>query len=125
MRLLLDTNVLLWLFVGGRRLPDELREALGDRENVVNASVASLWEIAIKQSIGKLRAPADTSAASEQLGLALLDVTASHALGVRDLPLHHRDPFDRLLVSQAIAEDATLVTADQQLDAYAAATWLV
>lgn len=111
MTLLLDTHVLLWLLAGqeSRFGPDTL-DALRDQSATVSA--ASVWEIAIKRRLGKLKAPSDLVETVVAAGLQLLSVTAVHAAHVADLPDHHRDPFDRLLISQAQIEDLTLVTAD-------------
>lgn len=118
MSLLLDTHVLLWLLGGARPLPSAVRAELRDPARPVLVSAATVWEIAIKQALGKLRAPADLLAAIATMRFDLLDVAATHALAVRDLPLHHRDPFDRLLVAQATLERATLVTHDDAFTAY-------
>lgn len=84
----------------------------------VSVSIASLWEIAIKSGLGKLRAPDDLPERVERLGFELLALTLDHAWGVRSLPLHHRDPFDRLLIAQAQLEHLPIVTADTAFDAY-------
>jgi PIN domain nuclease of toxin-antitoxin system len=95
-----------------------VREALEDGANLVSVSAASLWELAIKQSLGKLRAPDDLFATVDRTGFAMLDVTARHAIAVAHLPFHHRDPFDRLLVAQAQLEGLTIVTRDRRLPKY-------
>jgi PIN domain nuclease of toxin-antitoxin system len=103
------------------RLPASVRARLTSRENDVLFSAASIWEFAIKQQIGRVDggiSPEELVRAAEDAEFEELGVTAAHAMGVRHLPLHHRDPFDRLLVSQAIAEPARLLTADSLLDAY-------
>ncbi|NLG22528.1 MAG: type II toxin-antitoxin system VapC family toxin [Actinomycetales bacterium] len=124
MTLLLDTNVVIWLLLGERRsIPDDVADSLGSPAETVLVSAASVWEIAIKRSLGKLRIGDNWYAALMGLDLNHLQVSAAHAVGVEDLPWHHRDPFDRILVAQALAEGAVLVTADRSLDAYAAPTW--
>lgn len=95
--------------------PTALIEA-GDAEVLV--SVASLWEIAIKRAIGKLAVPDDLPDRIVQLGFELLPVSAAHAWAVRQLPHHHRDPFDRLLIAQAQVERLPILTADPDFAAY-------
>lgn len=98
------------------RLSDTARDAIADSEVVVSAVV--VWEVAIKRRLGKLDAPADLLARLEQAGVDLLPISARHADRVGELPLHHRDPFDRLLIAQADVESLTLVTVDQDLGRY-------
>ena len=113
MNLLLDTHALLWALDEPERLPDAAAEAVRNRRNIVHASAASTWELAIKAGLGKIELPfADLEGAIDATGFAKLPVTVRHTLRVRDLPRHHRDPFDRLLVAQARDEDLVLVTAD-------------
>lgn len=124
MKLLLDTNVVVWLLLNQRRsVPHDVADALSSPSASVLVSAASVWEIAIKRSLGKLRIDESWHRTLMSLDLEHLPVSAEHASGVEALPWHHRDPFDRLLVAQACAEDAVLVTADRTLDAYPAATW--
>jgi PIN domain nuclease of toxin-antitoxin system len=118
-RLLLDTNVVVWLLLGDRERvsPDAIR-ALEDTHNQPSVSAASVWEIAIKRSLGKLTIADGWARALARLGFDAMPVTAVHAQAVERLPWHHRDPFDRLLVAQAAAEGCTLITADRLLGAY-------
>jgi len=121
MRLLLDTQVWLWLQQDPQRLGDHLA-LLQDDGNELLLSACSAWEIAIKHRLGKLALP-ETPATyvptrMSASGVTPLAVEHAHALGVAMLPDHHRDPFDRMLVSQATLERAPLVTADPQLRAY-------
>lgn len=122
MRLLLDSHVFLWWLQDSRRLGRLARQAIQAQAATVFVSAASVWEIAIKQSVGRLRVaghgadPIESTIAA--CGFRELPVTARHAAGVRDLPHHHGDPFDRLLVAQARAEGLQLVTADEQFAAY-------
>lgn len=119
MRLLLDTNVLVWLLLGRReRVPDATVGAIEDAANPVLVSAASVWEIAIKRSLGKLDIEDRWPRALTRLGFDQCPVTAEHAAAVEALPWLHRDPFDRLLVAQARLEQATLVTADARVRAY-------
>ena len=122
MRLLLDTRVWLWLQVSPERLGPAL-STVQDPQHELLLSAASSWEIAITWAVGRLPLPAppgsylpDRIASS---GVVPLGVTHSHAIAVASLPAHHGDPFDRILVAQAIVEGASLVTADEQLERYA------
>ncbi|MDE1947251.1 MAG: type II toxin-antitoxin system VapC family toxin [Burkholderiales bacterium] len=118
MKLLLDTHVLLWATTDSPRIK-AIRKRLLAPDNEVFFSVASLWEIAIKVSLGKLKADAaDIREAALEGGFIELPVLGQHALQVGALPRHHRDPFDRLLIAQAAAEPMRLLTADEQLLAY-------
>ncbi|MDF2979198.1 MAG: PilT protein domain protein [Actinomycetospora sp.] len=121
MRLLLDTHAVLWSLGRPGRVGSTARTALTARASEVVVSVVSLWEIAIKVSVGKLRVDLDVEDTVTGLGIGVLDVRAEHAREVRELPLHHRDPFDRMLVAQARHEGLTLVTADRRLEAYSVA----
>jgi PIN domain nuclease of toxin-antitoxin system len=119
MRLLLDTQILLWALSGDRRLDQITRKTLTAPDNEVFVSAASLWEIAIKSSIGKLEADVlEVLAAVPASGFQELPVTGRHAADVAALPWLHRDPFDRLLVAQARAEPMRLLTADETLRQY-------
>ena len=115
---LVDTHVALWAMVDDPRFGPEARVALADPLADVVVSVASVWEMAIKVKIGKLRAPDDLVEALEATGVEILSINAEHALAAAALPLHHRDPFDRMLVAQATLEGHTLVSADAALRAY-------
>lgn len=118
-RLLLDTNVALWLLLGDReRVSGQAVDALEDERNELALSAASVWEIAIKRSLGKLTIEDGWAAALRRLDFDPLPVTALHAEAVERLPWHHRDPFDRLLVAQALVERLVLVSADPRLAAY-------
>lgn len=94
------------------------REAIASDQNQVVISAVVIWEVAIKRQLGKLAAPADLLAQLEGVGVDLLPITARHADRIGSLPLHHRDPFDRLLVAQADVDGLSLVTADGHLDRY-------
>jgi PIN domain nuclease of toxin-antitoxin system len=122
MKLLLDTHTFLWFVNGDANLRMRSRQAVEDLTNERLLSIASVWEMAIKSSTGKLRfdAPFDTFI-TEQLYLnqiILLPMTIVHTARVIALPFFHRDPFDRLLISQALEETLTLVSIDQIFDAY-------
>jgi PIN domain nuclease of toxin-antitoxin system len=116
---LLDTHAVLWLLAGDDRLSPPARKAIDSSRGRLVVSAASLWEVAIKRSLGKLRAPVDLPrrlAALRQI--ELLPISPLHAEAVGELPWHHRDPFDRLLVAQALAERLTIVSSDPQLAQY-------
>jgi PIN domain nuclease of toxin-antitoxin system len=114
---LVDANALLWFVAGdSKRIGRALRAQIEAEATTV--SVASLWEIAIKAGLGKLDAPDDLPARVEEMGFYLLPVSADHAWRVRQLPLHHRDPFDRLLIAQAQVERLPIFTADPLFEAY-------
>ena len=117
MRLLLDTNVVLWRFSGARHLGVAAREALRDASEV-SVSVVAFVEIGIKVGVGKLEAPADLEARVVDDGARILPIKPGHGLALGRLPLHHRDPFDRLLIAQATVEAAVLVSRDPLLEPY-------
>lgn len=118
MRLLLDSQVVLWSLRSPEQLPPETAAAITDPANSVDVSVALLWELAIKQSIGKLKVDGDLREHLRLQSFTELPVLGEHALAVRDLPPHHRDSFDRLLIAQARCEGLTIVTADRAFTAY-------
>ena len=122
MKLLLDTHAFLWLNAGDASLTKRARRAIDDVRNERYLSIASVWEMAIKISLGKLSLELElgelVQGGAVENGIALLDVQAPHALGVVALPFHHRDPFDRLLVAQARHAECVLVSADVAFDAY-------
>ena len=118
MRLLLDTHVIIWLMEDDSRLNAEARKLIASAQDVF-ASSASIWEIAIKARLGKLRIDVERLILRlAQAGIGELHVTNGHAVATGRLPLLHRDPFDRLLVAQAISEPMRLLTSDAQLAAY-------
>jgi PIN domain nuclease of toxin-antitoxin system len=122
MKLLLDTHVLLWAATDVARLAPAARAAIEDGTHEVLVSIVSAWEIAIKQSLGKL----DLARPAEQwlpdvlkrTGFEVAEVPLSSALHVRGLAWHHRDPFDRLLIAQALDQGYTIVSRDHVFDAY-------
>ena len=118
MRLLLDTHAALWLLAGDKRLSPRADELLTDTANEILLSAAVVWEVAIKRSLGKLDAPDGFAIQLLSGGAVPLPISIDHARAVHSLPWHHRDPFDRLLVTQATLEDAILVTNDGRLSPY-------
>lgn len=118
MNLLLDTHTLIWTFAGDPTLGDAARSAIVSPENLVFVSAASIWEIAIKRALGKLRVPDDVNEQISAHGFEKLPVDGEHAWLAGNLPVHHRDPFDRMLVAQAQIEGMKLVSRDGVFDAY-------
>ncbi|MDR2566464.1 MAG: type II toxin-antitoxin system VapC family toxin [Bifidobacteriaceae bacterium] len=117
MRLLLDTNVLLWSLEDHPRLAP-FRDAVTDGANVVFFSAMSVAEISLKSSLGKLQVEPGYADALAAAGYRELHLTARHAEAAADLPWHHRDPFDRLLIAQALVEGLTVATADRVFEQY-------
>ncbi len=127
MRLLLDTHYLLWALDRPEVMPAAARRAIEDQANDVLFSAASVWELAIKAALGRADFqvdPGKVAEAARETGFRELAVTAEHACVVAGLPMHHRDPFDRLLVAQALALPARLLTADAALQPYSELVWL-
>jgi PIN domain nuclease of toxin-antitoxin system len=122
MRLLLDTHALLWWTLDDGRLSASARDAIADAANAVYVSAASAWELAIKAGLGRLSLPAALGPLlADELrlnGFSPLAVSVAHALAVRDLAAHHRDPFDRILIAQARLEELTLVSGDHAMRPY-------
>lgn len=119
MIVLLDTHLVLWWMSGeAGRISKKALAALGSEGFDPVVSAVTMWEVAIKRRLGKLDAPADLLPQLERAGVELLPVTARHADLVGSLPLHHRDPFDRLLVAQATLEGLPLVSSDKSLRRY-------
>lgn len=122
MRLLLDTHALLWMLNEPDRLSARAEREILDRDNELFLSIASLWEVTIKVNSGKLTIPGgDIDAllvATRAMKVEVLSIQISHLRALRTLPLHHRDPFDRLLIAQAQAENLTLLTRDARLGSY-------
>lgn len=116
--LLLDTHVLLWANEAPERLSSEAVTALENPTNRLLVSAVSVAEIEIKRRLGKLAMEHSCQTLVSRLGGAWLDLTAAHAMGLRALPLLHADPFDRLLIAQAMSHGCPLVTADQKILAY-------
>jgi PIN domain nuclease of toxin-antitoxin system len=117
LRLLLDTQIVLWQLAGSRAVRSEARAAI-ERATELAFSVVSFAEIGVKAAIGKLTVPADLHDHVLRSGLKVLGLAPDHGLLVAQLPLHHRDPFDRLLIAQARCEGLTIVTADQRFSEY-------
>jgi PIN domain nuclease of toxin-antitoxin system len=117
MRLLLDTHIVLWWLADDTTLADDLK-ALLDHEPEVYVSAATTWEVAIKQAIGKLKVPVDLPERIRDSGFRELPLSMEHSIAAGRLPPLHRDPFDRMLVAQALCEALTLVTRDSEIQRY-------
>ena len=122
MRLLLDTHAFLWFVLNDPRLSAAARGLISDSDNLILISPASYWEIAIKIRIGKYKLPEPFAEfMDEEIArntLVILPIDVAHAAIVAALPLHHRDPFDRLLIAQAMAEVVPIISADVMFDSY-------
>ncbi|MDZ8188540.1 MAG: type II toxin-antitoxin system VapC family toxin [Nostoc sp. ChiSLP02] len=120
MQQLLDTHIFIWFIMGDPRISNNLRDRIENNDNCL--SIASVWEMAIKHSIGKLSFNLNFSEFVEQQiimnGIQLVDIKIEHILTVSQIPLHHRDPFDRMLIAQAIVENIPVLSADTIFDAY-------
>ena len=112
MNLLLDTHVLLWWLDDHPSLSRKAKDAVADGKNLVCVSAVVIWEIKIKEALGKLKIPRNFRNVIENQPFEMLDVKVEHAHAVGDLPPHHRDPFDRMLIAQARVEGLTIVTRD-------------
>lgn len=118
-RILLDTHALLWWLADDRQLSWPAHDAISDPLNEPLVSIATLWEIAIKCSLRKLEVPDDLPEVIGRQGFAWLPITPDQAWSVRNLQFHHRDPFDRVLIAQALNERLAIVTADAKFEGYA------
>jgi PIN domain nuclease of toxin-antitoxin system len=122
MLFLLDTHTFLWLASDHPRLSPRAREVFLSDENEFLLSIASIWEVAIKSSLGRLELalplPQLIERQIEQMGLQVLPITVQHAVAVEKLPFHHRDPFDRMLIAQSMLEGAPVLGTDTAFDAY-------
>jgi PIN domain nuclease of toxin-antitoxin system len=122
MRLLLDAHAVLWWLANDPALSEEARDAIADPSSAVFVSAATAWEISIKQALGKLDAPSDLERQIELNRFEPLAITIGHAYAAGTLPRHHDDPFDRMLVAQAMAEQLTVLTSDPRIPLYGVST---
>ncbi len=119
MKLLLDTHALIWWLSDDDRIGPQTRALIADPGNDIMVSVVSLWEIVVKVRVGKLEADIrEIAGACERSGFISLEIRADHLRLLGTLPMHHRDPFDHLLIAQAMAEDAPFVTDDRNAGRY-------
>ena len=128
MRVLLDTHLLVWGFAYPQKLSTVAQDVIKSRENEILYSVVSIWEIRIKAALRRPDFPSDPANVlneARRLGYRELPITAELAISASQLPLYHRDPFDRMLVAQALSQSARLMTADRLLSQYSNEVWLV
>jgi PIN domain nuclease of toxin-antitoxin system len=116
--LLLDTHIILWFMEDDPRLGAPIRATMEQAAPNVFVSIATAWEMSIKAALGKLRVPTNLEATLAATGVQVLAITMAHALAAGALPLHHRDPFDRMLIAQVWLEGLTLVTHDARMRPY-------
>jgi PIN domain nuclease of toxin-antitoxin system len=121
MRYLIDTQILLWIFSEPAKLPSDVAQTIKRPKNELLVSTVSFWEIAIKSSLGKLTLPFpidDLASETASNDISLLHIKVNHTLKVADLPHHHKDPFDRLIISQAIVESLPIISSDDKFSDY-------
>ncbi len=118
MSFLLDTHILLWFLENDSKLSNQVREVITNSENLIFVSAISAWKISIKQSLGKLIAPSNLEDALRFSRLEVLAITLVHGIKVADLPMYHKDPFDRMLIAQALVEGLTIITVDEKFKFY-------
>jgi PIN domain nuclease of toxin-antitoxin system len=122
MRLLIDTHILIWFFEGNNSLPKSRRQIVSNAQNEVFISIASIWEIAIKISIGKLTLARPLADVIKQIAIdniEILPISPEHTFQVSALPFHHRDPFDRLIIAQSQVENLAVMSDDKEFVNYA------
>jgi len=118
LKVLLDTHILVWWLADAKELVAEARAVIGAPSNVVFVSAVSVWELRIKEALGKVKLPADFAEVLEAQPFERLAMTMTHAHALKRLPMHHRDPFDRMLITQAHSDGLTLLTHDEVVGAY-------
>ena len=121
MRYLIDTQILIWLIIDTPKIPKRIHSILNNTANEIFVSNVSIWEIAIKTSIKKLILPFELKELTEEIknmNISILDIMSEHLIKVAELPFHHKDPFDRLIISQAIIEKLPIISSDNNFDFY-------
>ncbi len=121
MKYLIDTHIFIWMIGLSYKIPKNIIGILKDSQNDISVSLASIWEISIKTSIGKLSLPfelAEIFGEIEKLNISILNISLDHLIKVADFPFHHKDPFDRLIISQAIIEGLPVISSDKQFKLY-------
>jgi PIN domain nuclease of toxin-antitoxin system len=122
MKLLLDTHSFIWFFEGDNRLPLNARQLIADENNELMLSIASIWEMAIKTSISKLTLSKSFERVINEhvliSDIGVLNITVLHTFAVAKMPLHHRDPFDRIIIAQSLVEAMPLISGDPAFDQY-------
>lgn len=124
-RYLLDTHILLWSLTDPGRLGASVKKNIESSENSMYVSLVSLWELRIKEMLGKVTLPKSFYGGLEMIGFSLLAMNLEHIQALGDLPQHHRDPFDRMLLVQALCEQLTLITNDEQMRKYDASLLII
>ncbi len=122
MNLLIDTHAVIWFIADNPKLPKSTKQIIEDSNNTCYISIASYWELAIKHTLGRLELSSDLEnifQIIEETGFQILPITTSHILRNSSLPLHHQDPFDRIIIAQAIEEQLTIVGKDHEFNNYA------
>ena len=117
-RYLLDTQIFLWWMDGAKKLNNDLIKIIKNPENQIFLSVASIWEIVIKKTIGKLRMPTNWKDDLGKSGFLILSIELEHVFKIENLKYHHKDPFDRMLIAQAKVENLILITNDPKIRKY-------
>jgi len=117
-RILLDTHALIWWMCGDKKLGHDAKEQIATVENTIYVSAATVWEMSIKQQMGKLTVPDDIESLIEELGFNALPISLFHDQQAGRLPMHHRDSFDRMLIAQAQAEGLQILTKDEYFPDY-------
>lgn len=118
MNILIDTHILLWWLAGDSRLSAEMQGIIGDSEHMIFVSSVVVWEIVIKKALGKLVCPDNIVDIVRDNGFQEIPITSDHAQAIGQLPSHHHDPFDRLLIAQALHESYPLMTVDSVIQQY-------
>ncbi len=121
MKYLIDTQILIWLFISPNKIPSNIQNLLKNLDNEIYVSKVSIWEIAIKVSIGKLIIPFEIKKLIFEIkgmNIKILNIKNQHLIKVTDLPFHHKDPFDRLIISQAFIERMTIISSDNHFSKY-------
>jgi len=117
-RILLDTHALIWWMNGDQSLGEFAFECIENENNQVYVSAASVWEMSIKRQLGKLECPLDLDSVIEKMGFSKLPISVFHGEQAGQLPVHHKDPFDRMLIAQAQAEGLQIITKDEHFPSY-------
>lgn len=117
-RYLIDTHIFVWAMEESKLLPKSIKNKIIDPNNEIFVSVASIWEIVIKRNLKKIRIAFDIETSIGKAGIQVLAIETSHALKTEKLPPHHKDPFDRMLVAQAIVEKLIIITLDEKIKKY-------
>ena len=120
MKILLDTHILLWAVSDSYKLSVKHTELIENPNNIIFISIATLWELTIKQSLGKIDLPENFLTDLTRHGYEIMKVEIDHLIALKQLPLYHRDPFDRIIIAQAMAEQCYLLTVDHEIEKYSA-----